>query len=111
MLPATSHAIPLLALALLLMNLLLVGGCGQSRPESAVGQEPVLGPEVEGRAGVAEIRKLGGRLKVNDQNPLKPIVAVHLPTTPITDAGLACLSKWTELRVLDLSATNVTTQV
>src|SRR5262249_6168376 len=99
----TNHALPLAGLALFLLSI-PAGGWQRSTQEKSVVQEPVLDPEVAGRVGVAEIKKLGGRIQVDDQNP-KAIAAVHLPTTSITDAGLAVLAKWTELRLIDLSGT------
>ena len=99
------HTLPVAALALLLLSI-KAGGCQRMGQEKPVVQEPVLDPEVAGRVGVAEIKKLGGRIQVDDQNP-KAVAAVHLPTTPITDADLACLAKWTDLRLIDLSGTKI----
>src|SRR5262249_15042011 len=103
---STNDTLPVAALVILLITI-TAGGCQNSSQEKPVVPEPVLDPELAGRAGVAEIKKLGGRIQPDDQNP-KAIAAVHLPTTPITDGDLASLAKWTELRSLDLSGTKIT---
>ena len=69
--------------------------------------ETPLDQEVLTRPGVAEFRKLGGRIVADSTRPGKPIVEVHAPVTPLTDAGLAHLKEWTAVRVLDLSGTNI----
>src|SRR5262245_6466658 len=86
---------------------LLAGGC-QTRQESMAPKEKELDAEVARRAGVTEIVKLGGRIKIDDKDPSKPIVEVHLPSTKVTDAELPLLAEWTELRLLDLSGTKIT---
>jgi len=64
-------------------------------------------PEVLSRPGVAEICNLGGRVIVEESNPAKPIIGVHLPNASITDDGLSAVQGWTGVRVLDLSGTKV----
>jgi Leucine-rich repeat (LRR) protein len=85
---------------------LLVGGC-QTRSNGTAPKEKDLDPEVARRPGVAEIVKLGGRLKIDDKDANKPIIEVHLPNAKVTDAELALLADWTELRLLDLSGTKI----
>src|SRR5258707_11170363 len=83
------------------------------RPEPLAGpvkgelDETPLDQEVLARPGVAEFRKLGGRIVADSTQPGKPIVEVHAPGTLLTDAGLAPLKEWTAVRVLDLSGTNI----
>ena len=57
---------------------------------------------------IAQIEKLGGTVDVDEMIPGKPVVAVELRETKITDAGLICLEGLARLRTLDLGYTDVT---
>ena len=63
---------------------------------------------------VAEIKKHGGRVAVDETNPSKPVLSVDLendnPFTDIevTDRLLGCLKSLTSIRKLNLAHTNVT---
>src|SRR5262245_1030923 len=83
-------------------------GCQQSSTQDGRPKQPARDPEVEARPGVAEVRKLGGQIDVEEQNPKKPIVAIRLTNTALTDAGLASVASWSEIQLLDLSATKIT---
>jgi hypothetical protein len=80
----------------------------QTSSEGVVLHEPVLDPEVAQRPGVEEVRKLGGRVVADEKDPGKPITAVRLTSTGITDEKLKLLSGWKDLRLLDLSGTKIT---
>src|ERR1700693_1879482 len=57
---------------------------------------------------VKEVEKLGGRVTVDAKRPSKPVVAVDLNGTKITDAGLKQLKELKELRELNLADTKIT---
>jgi hypothetical protein len=57
---------------------------------------------------ITEIKKLGGHVGVDEDRPGKPIVAVALYCTKVTDAWLANLKGWATLEDLCLSNTKVT---
>ena len=56
----------------------------------------------------AQIRKLGGTVRINPRIKGKPVVLVALRGAAVTDAKLVLLKGLTELQVLDLSGTQVT---
>src|SRR6058998_2388666 len=62
----------------------------------------------EQERAVAEIHKVGGRLEVDQNRSGKPVVAVNLRCTQITDIGLAHMHALTELEALNLGGTKVT---
>jgi hypothetical protein len=83
---------------LLAMVLLLVAGMAGYSAE----------PDAEQEAAIAAIKKLGGKVHVDDKRPGKPVVAVGLRSTRVTDAGLVHLKGLTQLQGLDLNFTKVT---
>ncbi len=56
---------------------------------------------------VAGIKRLGGWVKPDDPKAAQPVVEVHLSNSRVTDADMAPLAGLTELRSLELMATNV----
>ena len=65
-------------------------------------------PNEEQAKAVAEIKKLGGGVTVDEKNPDKPVICVDFSDTNVTDAGLELLKGLPELQRLDLSCTTVT---
>ena len=65
-------------------------------------------PSAEQAKAVAEIRKLAGKVTVDEESPGKPVKSVDLPHTKVTDAGLVHLEGLTQLRGLALMQTRVT---
>jgi hypothetical protein len=65
-------------------------------------------PNAEQAKAVAEIEKLGGRVKVDEKSPGKPVILVYLDGTQVTDAGLEHLKGLSQLRTLNLKDTQVT---
>ena len=59
-------------------------------------------------AAVRAIKKVGGRVEVDADRPGKPVVAVILRSTKVTDAALKELKELKSLQTLDLSDTKVT---
>jgi internalin A len=59
-------------------------------------------------AAVAAIKKLGGRVTFDEQDPGKPVVHVSLFGQDVTDASLEHLKEMTSLTSLDLVNTRVT---
>ena len=59
-------------------------------------------------SSVAALAKLGAGIQRNEKQPGKPVVAVDLRGTEVTDAGLKDLAPLTHLQKLDLSVTKVT---
>jgi hypothetical protein len=59
-------------------------------------------------AAVAAIRKLGGRVERDAEAPGKPVVAVDLYRTPVSDVGLAHLKGLANLETLFLYRTRIT---
>ena len=57
---------------------------------------------------IAAIKKLGGKVTLDEKQFRKPVVRVNLSGTKVTDAGLVHLKGLTNLRWLDLGDTNVT---
>jgi hypothetical protein len=65
--------------------------------------------EVTEKQAIAAIEKLGGRVKVREKTPGKPIVtSVRLERTPVTDADLVHLKALKGLSFLSLANTKVT---
>src|SRR5215510_11853533 len=86
-----------------------------ARHRGAVGAGVLLGLlvlVVTGRAdeaaAVKAIEKLGGKVTRDDKLPGKPVVAVDLGSTTVTDAGLKELKELKTLQSLSLSRTKVT---
>jgi hypothetical protein len=76
---------------LLLGSSVLLSGCGGSK-----------------EAAVAAIKKLGGFVSFEENNPGKPVVHVSLFGQDVTDASLEHLKELTSLTSLDLVNTRVT---
>src|SRR5262249_47050285 len=86
-----------------------------ARQQWTVGTGVLLGLlllAVAGRAdeavAVKAIKKLGGKVTVDDKRPGKPVVGVNLGGTKVTDAGLKELKELKNLRELNLGDTQVT---
>lgn len=60
------------------------------------------------KVAITEIRKLGGKLVVDSKNPDKPIIAVNLQKTKVTDDQLVKLKLFTHLKHLCLYHTQIT---
>jgi Leucine-rich repeat (LRR) protein len=66
-------------------------------------------PGADQATAIAEIRRGRGVVRLDETRPGKPIVAVDLKKTEVTDAGLECLVKnLTQLQHLELAFTRVT---
>jgi len=99
------------------MLLLVVGmvGCGET-PAPVAAPEPVAGeakqspivPELGQDAIIAEIEKLGGEVEYDEKSPERPIVAVGVYGTEVTDAHVVHLKGLTSLQSLYLGNTQVT---
>jgi hypothetical protein len=59
-------------------------------------------------AAVAAIKKLGGKVTFDEENPDKPLIGVDLSNSRTTDAGLMHLKGLTSLQSLGLNGTKVT---
>ena len=59
-------------------------------------------------SAVKAIEKLGGKVTRDDKLPGKPLIAVDLARTKVTDAGLKELKDFKQLTSLDVSFTRVT---
>jgi len=59
-------------------------------------------------SSVAALAELGARIQRDEKQPGKPVVAVDLRNTKVTDAGLKNLAPLTQLQTLDLRETEVT---
>ena len=57
---------------------------------------------------IAEIQKLGGIVRRDEQDPIRPVVSVDLSRTLVTDAGLKNVAAFTQLKKLDLHGTRIT---
>jgi internalin A len=83
-------------------------------PASLVLVGCVLGPVAPARADDAEdkaiafVEKLGGKVTRDDKRPGKPVVAVNLYGTKMTDADLKELTALKGLTTLRLGSTKVT---
>ena len=65
-------------------------------------------PNADQAKAAAEIKKMGGRIKVDEKSPGKPVIDVVFFETTLTDAGLVHVSRLTKLKRLTLEDTQVT---
>src|SRR5437763_421102 len=65
-------------------------------------------PSSEQAKAIAEIKKLGGNVTIDEKSPGKPVVRVGLVGSAVTDAGLEHVERLTQLQELDLWSTEVT---
>jgi beta-lactamase regulating signal transducer with metallopeptidase domain/Leucine-rich repeat (LRR) protein len=65
-------------------------------------------PTADEAKAIAEIRKLGGKVTVDEKNPGKPVIDVELESTKVTDAWLEHLKGLNQLHSLILFQTQVT---
>ncbi len=65
-------------------------------------------PTAKQARAIAEIKKLGGKVTVDEKSPDKPVIGVDLSRTKLTDAALEHLEGLTNLRSLDLTNSKVT---
>ncbi len=65
-------------------------------------------PNGDQAKAIAEIEKVGGKVYLDEGSPGKPVNAVNLQRTKVTDAGLIHLHGLTKLEGLDLGGTKVT---
>jgi serine/threonine protein kinase len=80
----------------------------EKAPEPVIREEvPPTPEELEARAADA-LQKLGGKIGRLVEAPGKPVVAVNLADTKVTDADLRALTALPHLQNLDLSRTKVT---
>ncbi|HKB38219.1 MAG TPA: hypothetical protein VKD72_17355, partial [Gemmataceae bacterium] len=86
-----------------LLALAVVGCSGKSEPE----KNEQLGVKDE-QSAVKMVEKLGGKVMRDDKRPGKPVVAVDLYETKVTDAGLKELKELKNLRTLNLGGTGIT---
>jgi hypothetical protein len=87
------------------------GSVETSRPKAFhSGPGLLLVCERENKQGeaAATIRKLGGKVMIDERKSGKPIVGVDLSDTRVTDADLACLKDCPDLVSLRLAVTNIT---
>jgi hypothetical protein len=84
--------LPLLALCMSLAPVL----CGAAEPNA------------DHAKAIAEIKKLGGKVTVDEKSPGKPVISVDLTQTKVTDAGLVYVEALTRLQSLDVSWAEVT---
>jgi hypothetical protein len=67
-----------------------------------------LDPELAALSGVKDLLKIGARFQSDSPGPGKPVTMAFLTSTQASDADIAVLRSWTDLRVLDLTGTKVT---
>ena len=65
-------------------------------------------PKAEEAKAIAEIKKIGGWVFVDEKSPDKPAISVQLGSSDVTDAGLVNIKGLTTLRWLQLRNTKVT---
>jgi internalin A len=65
-------------------------------------------PQTDREKAVALVKKLGGRIEVDEKSKDVPIVAVHLSDTKVSDADLEALKPLTQLHRLYLQNTTIT---
>ena len=86
-----------IALSMLMLGLLLA---------------PVLSwaaePNADQAKAIAEIKKLGGKVTVDEKSPSKPVKSVDLAFSQATDADLERLKVFTQLQDLDLVGAAIT---
>ena len=111
---------------LLLGSSVLLSGCGDPKEDAGapstkssywknaptvrldtIDKEPKTTKESK-EAAVAAIKKLGGFVSFEENNPGKPVVHVSLFGQDVTDASLGHLKELTSLTSLDLVNTRVT---
>ncbi len=68
--------------------------------------QDIAGPSQE--QAIAAIKKLGGKVKIDEKSPGRPVIELRLSYTKITDAGLVHLKGLTNLKTLWLFSTKVT---
>src|SRR5262249_33433054 len=54
---------------------------------------------------IAEVERWGGQVRVDERDPLRPVVEVSFLNPKLTDQGLKCLSRLTRLQSLNLDNT------
>ena len=64
-------------------------------------------PSPDQATAIAEIRKLQGKVTVDEDSPDKPAIGVNLAGTQVTDDGLQQLEGLTQLKSVNLSNTAV----
>ncbi len=89
----TSHPTLLMVLALP-----VIAGSVLPLPRATAGQEEAI----------AAIKKLGGKVMIDNKRDGKPVVGVDLSDTKVTDADLALLKQLPDLQLLRLAVTGVT---
>lgn len=75
---------------------------------AATGTDWVAALNPEQAKAVAEIKKLGGEVTVDERHLDRFVVGVNFERAPVTDAGLDCLKGLPHLRSLNLNHTSVT---
>jgi len=65
-------------------------------------------PNPEQASAIAEIRKLGGQVTVDENEPRQPVISVDCEDTELSDTGLVHICEFAELQTLNLSGTEVT---
>jgi hypothetical protein len=65
-------------------------------------------PQTEREKAVALVKKLGGRVEIDEKVKDTPIVALHLSDTKVTDADLEALNSLAQLHRLYLQNTTIT---
>jgi hypothetical protein len=61
-------------------------------------------PTTEEEKAIAEIKKLGGTVRIDEQSPDKPVIEVDLLNAKDADAGLEHVKGFTRLQCLDLGS-------
>ncbi len=77
-------------------------GCGLSAAETASAEK------ADAERAEAVIQKLGGKVTTNEKSLGKPVISVVFQPGTTTDAGLEHIEGLTQLRLLDLTGTQVT---
>lgn len=91
---------------LLVLSLPLVVAPGCTRGANP-GTKTAESPDQRQAKAVADLRRLGGSVTVDENRPEKPVVAVDLHGTGVSGVGLSRLSGFTDLRSLNLAFTTV----
>ena len=76
----------------------------EAEEQPADAAEPVESQE----QAIAAIKKLGGKVTIDEKSPNKPVIKVDLSHSKVTDKGLIELSELFKLQSLNLSGTNIT---
>ena len=74
---------------------------------NAVGENKVVERSDAEKKAIAAIKKLGGKVTLDEKKPGKPVISVDLNYTKVADAGLVHLQGLTKLQTLRLIASNV----